>query len=450
MNVELIERNSLLGKPKLNRKREAGKSLIKSTVQSLLVCALFSFLPSLIDIGSDAYLSWSFISGDNYTKHVPNEDYHTVQNCGKSVSRTLKEVRNGTDEGWKHHSTEYEFVCFEKDPIFGSITLFLIFLPGFMCVDYYYKELRLKHGPKHNDKTGVYVFKHILVLLLTCACIFTFPFQLILIKLICLFNKSDSMNKLSCEVSGREGLFESSLQVVFQLYIIFSKEDRQPSLVQLLTLGISVIMIVMTTLEAFFVDQPIREPYDYFKVALFAIPGSIFKIGTISIICTVLRFNIVFVVLITLGLLKCILMLPKVEEKSSFMIQKALIFHAVGLKKESNTIHVINENPDAQKDRVTTAGQCRNLFEANVFIFILYSILLLICLLLVNIDKNMVLPSMVFFDFNLYSYQLSTLPLVQVYPINVVSVLIWCSGFFSVIIMYHLLKRDFETGIQKL
>ena len=214
--------------------------------------------------------------GDHYKKNVPHESYPTVQLCGASVARTISQIRNGSE--WTSIQTEYNFICFKKDPILGGITLGLIFLPGLLYMDYYYRVFCIKFGLHLSDKINLPWFaKLVTVLSLTLLCCCTFPLQIIGIKTACLFTTNKKLNLLSKKASAREGLFESSLQVCFQLYIIFSKEDRQPSDLQLITLAFSLLMILKTSLQDFYLDQPSWSFYEGVKLLPLAVGGSIFK-----------------------------------------------------------------------------------------------------------------------------------------------------------------------------
>ena len=206
----------------------------KTPAKYFLLNFICSLIPTCLDMGSDAFLSWTFFNGTEYGKNVPNESYHSVESCGDPLSRTIIEGKNGSQ--WIPMETNYHFMCFEKDPIYGAVTLALIFLPGIMWGQFYYRhlctQLNLKSG---KESVPQRYFKLMLILILTIFCCLSFPLQIVGIKLVGLFTNSKNIKEFITEISSREGLFESSLQVCFQLYIIFSKEDRQPSQLQVVT-----------------------------------------------------------------------------------------------------------------------------------------------------------------------------------------------------------------------
>ena len=102
--------------------------------------------------------------GDHYKKNVPHESYPTVQLCGASVARTISQIRNGSE--WTSIQTEYNFICFKKDPILGGITLGLIFLPGLLYMDYYYRVFCIKFGLHLSDKINLPWFAKLVIVFL--------------------------------------------------------------------------------------------------------------------------------------------------------------------------------------------------------------------------------------------------------------------------------------------
>ena len=201
--AETIEIDNLLpGKTNTRRngqvKRKTWSATIKQKLHDFkapaklfMTSLVFSLVPTVTDMGSDGYLAWSFVHGDHYKKNVPHESYPTVQLCGASVARTISQIRNGSE--WSSIQTEYNFICFEKDPIFGGITLGLIFLPGLLYMDYYYRVLCIKFGLHLSDKINLPWFaKLVTVLSLTLLCCCTFPLQIIGIKTACLFTTNKS------------------------------------------------------------------------------------------------------------------------------------------------------------------------------------------------------------------------------------------------------------------
>ena len=94
----------------------------------MLTALVLSAIPTFYDVFTDGFTAKSFIQGTNYTKHVKNlSDPAFHQNCihvGRFTTFQPEPV------------IEYEEIsCFEKDPIWGILTVLLIFSPGiqFAC-----------------------------------------------------------------------------------------------------------------------------------------------------------------------------------------------------------------------------------------------------------------------------------------------------------------------------
>ena len=84
--------------------------------------ACVGFFSSLFNIGSDYFLSYSFIFGTNYTKTVNDTMDEAVTNYTCTHIETNFKFDNLTEET----KTSYTFNCLESDPIWGGITLAII------------------------------------------------------------------------------------------------------------------------------------------------------------------------------------------------------------------------------------------------------------------------------------------------------------------------------------
>ena len=87
---------------------------------SSCVAFFLGFLPSFGDVFFDGVTVEKFIHGDVYTiQFFPNDSSLTEMNC------TIQKSLNGTTDGEKA-----TYKCFQKDQIWGYVTLFLMFAPG--------------------------------------------------------------------------------------------------------------------------------------------------------------------------------------------------------------------------------------------------------------------------------------------------------------------------------
>ena len=65
-------------------------------------------------------------------------------------------------------------------------------------------------------------------------------------------NTGKEWKKFSAFIKAYEGHFESFFQCVLQFYIILTRADREPSNIQILTVGISLIMVVVSGMNGYF------------------------------------------------------------------------------------------------------------------------------------------------------------------------------------------------------
>ena len=111
-------RNTSLGFP-LNL-TELWNSFSFKKCFNMMACV--GFCLSLFNIGSDYFLSYSFIFGTNYTKTVDDVMDKAVTNFTCSHVETNLKFDNLTEE----IKVSYTFNCHESDPIWGGITLAII------------------------------------------------------------------------------------------------------------------------------------------------------------------------------------------------------------------------------------------------------------------------------------------------------------------------------------
>merc|ERR1719350_2552692 len=81
-----------------------------------------------------------------------------------------------------------------------------------------------------------------------------FPFFLLLVKFLAIFNEGPQMTRLKNIVSLCEGQVESMFQLGLQVFIILYRADRKPSYVQLAALPISLLMIILGQTNAWYGD----------------------------------------------------------------------------------------------------------------------------------------------------------------------------------------------------
>ena len=140
---------------------------------------------------------------------------------------------------------------------------------------------------------------------LTCLALPFFPIALICVKTIALFNPGPNWKILAQRFTVAEGLSESTCQFYLQLFIVFSRADRSPSSVQLLTLATSFLLLIKVRIDEVLMTQP---PLDDFwrrclRVASFLpmlITGQLSDTSLVVLLVTLLRYwALVFLLLLS-------------------------------------------------------------------------------------------------------------------------------------------------------
>ena len=281
---------NILKKDEFQEKIWSGRSW-SNIAKNFAIVLLFSLIPTVSDVVTDGLSVNSFLSGTVYTKHITDLSLLNVTNnhsCSDLISvpnpfdpDAADCTHTGcfiayTDEG---PIIEYEVIeCFETDPGWGYVTLACIFLPG------------LVGAGKLWNGCGV----------INILCLATFlcplsPLMLIGAKLVALVNPGEHWKKLTFRLTIVEGNFEARVQLLLQLYIIFSRADRQPSTIQLVTLATSLVMLVKTRTEEFLTDQPTDMTFtDRLKKAAGVLPmiltSEISYFGSVAASTALLRF----------------------------------------------------------------------------------------------------------------------------------------------------------------
>ena len=100
---------------------------------------IFQGIFSISDIGSDGWLSIKYLLGTNYRKIVNSRNDPSVQPWKIQILWiTTDEENNICEELEFLESGEIPFDCFEKDFIFGLLTLSFLFIPGHMLTQIIY------------------------------------------------------------------------------------------------------------------------------------------------------------------------------------------------------------------------------------------------------------------------------------------------------------------------
>ena len=179
------------------------------------------FLSSSYDLGSDYLVSDQFITGTEYIKEVHDESelerYHELYKLSGPLNCTLVGRKNYTEIG-ENGAVSNKFFqqhhCYERDPIWGGLVATFIFLPGVLFWSLIAYQIRKKN---------------LLLPILAIPLIPLFPFILILVKFLAIFNEGPQMTRIKNLVSLCEGQVESMFQLGLQVFIILYRADRKPS-----------------------------------------------------------------------------------------------------------------------------------------------------------------------------------------------------------------------------
>ena len=332
-------------------------------------------LPTLFDLGMDSLAVNDYITGTYYVKAPLAPLLNESGNCRLNS-------QNATE-------------CFEKDPIFGYVTLTCFFFPGFGFSFWTFLSLsNFLRGTDYNFRQNLCFFLFFTPLALLSA--ITFPFQLLIVNIVALFNGGTQWTTLTAKYSIAEGLYDASIQFCLQLFIIFTMGDRLPSTIQYLSLTGSILMLSVPRIEAFLLDQggvtlPIKEKMlktlKYFPLFFF---NSIFKLGSIGLICAILRYNAItfYVILSLVWLLVYLLFSEKCLPQSYYHLILGVAVHVVSIGKITNRVKIIDtklrpkQHHEVTTKRLTSKHQTQNIIFQNVLWLFVNSVMLILLVIL--------------------------------------------------------------------
>ena len=350
--VEVEEKDGLdwkLAWKEFNKKHLWSGRKNAAIAQHLTIMLVFSLLPSIFDIGTDIWSGKNYIEGQTYTvnNYIYNKTNATKDITNSALGEKLTDQNNsvnaiapktpwncnlaGIYTSYTEEPSYERLDCFEKDEMLGYATLGIVFLPGF------FGGRRVWAGLWSSTWIPSLVIGPF------------FPVVIIAVKTISLLNPGDHWKKLSIRVTAAEGTWESTFQILLQLYVIFNN-PRTPSTIQLLSITASLIMVIKGGIEDYLLDQPPMNGFeDTVKKMGILFPmfltNIVFKLGCWALLATLLKFwfPLIPIVIVVIALL------------TGFFTKNRYLYkrfggHAVTLRKvrmedeEKNRIHFIFGN----------------------------------------------------------------------------------------------------------
>ena len=277
--------------------------------------ATLCIAPSCWDTGTDINQGQLYLNGDIYTKYVNNESDPSVMNC--SLMETTRKVIGDIES---NEEVIYTYECFEKDEYWGYLTLFFVFIfTGLFQVIYIFTAIASLETSR--QKMIGYGISLGLIILMPL-----FPLQVILVKLFTFLTNGPEMKKISTLMIICEANFESQLQFLLQLYIIFTRADRQPSTSQMLSLSTSIFFMAKSSLESSFVNKPNEPLLKKLPLLPQKLCELIFWYGSYAILLSTFRITFFVIGLFTIvtfaSCLKCICMKAKISQGEIWQDQK--------------------------------------------------------------------------------------------------------------------------------
>ena len=255
----------------------------------------------------------------------------------------------------------------EGNKFWGWTTFVLIFLPGLFFSIWFRKASNIGWC-KGRVGCKCYLFHP-----LSPIGYLLFPFILIPVKIVGLFNPGPEWKRFTVKMTSFEGDFESSLQTLLTLYILFmrAKNGQLPEWWQVAQLTASMVMVTKTAISDYLLPRQPMSLKAELKSTIILIPlflsNCVFKILSCGTVAAQFRANTFLIFPLAIGLLH----LPNILACCC-----KIGFLTLGSPKHMIKLLVI------QKEGRTTKQSMTNFLYNNTFWFIFYTLLLSIQLIL--------------------------------------------------------------------
>ena len=372
-------------------KREGEK--FPAGMATLLTGLFFTLLPNCA-IGLDYITASEYIGGNWYLKDVKRDFNSTGFNS--TTCRRVKDQVSCYNEILRDDSNcgnpEDKVECLEYDPVYGTLTLVLTFSSGIFWSGILFYRLWIyltitEKSKEFWDRKRMFFFFYTPLAVLS---ILTFPVQLIGISIISLFNDTNQWILLTTRIGIAEGLYNAHFQFVLQLFVFFVRADRHPSTFQYLTAFGSLAFLSYSRVESLTLDRgghrmsPGQKAWWIIRYAPSFLVNCAFKLGSLSLICALLRFNCIWLYgfIIIFWLLLQILFNEQVLPRRWYYLFLGAGMHAVTVAHIPEEIKLIDTDIDIRKNilwstRLTGKQIQRNLrFQNGVWFVFNYVVII--------------------------------------------------------------------------
>merc|ERR1711944_22901 len=96
-------------------------------------------------------------------------------------------------------------------------------------------------------------------------------------------------------MTGLEGGLEAKFQFVLQLFIVFNRSDRKPTLIQMLTLASSLVSIAYAKVEYLFARKPSESMSTKMSFFPYGLSTAIAQCGSLALMAATIQWNVIFV-----------------------------------------------------------------------------------------------------------------------------------------------------------
>ena len=201
----------------------------------------------------------------------------------------------------KSNNPRYEYKCFETDLFYGSLTLVVLFLPGFFSIyDIHEHQTSLLEWSRMDGVPSVYLLPFLYLLYIIC-----FPVVFLVFKVFHIFlHPGNVLEHIATRSDQAKALFEDSPQLALQLYILLCEADRRPRTIQLVAITFTCLNIAIPSVKTYLLRKNIlhinTEAKEYWishvlKNYLLFLLIALFRIFSFSFFICLVRYNVIFV-----------------------------------------------------------------------------------------------------------------------------------------------------------